>query len=344
MRNCGLRDPSCIFVVIGSVAVTAGAGAGCGGVSHRGPPDASIDAAMIDATTIDARMIDARTDGPPPDAPPDAPPVARCDPSKPFGAPMPVTELNSTAVDQGAKLVDDLTMYFGSNRTGVFGLYMATRSSPSQPFATPVALALVNAAGAASGPTLTADGLTLYYALVPTGAQTGDLYVTHRASKADPFPAGSPVANVNDPSLDDLDPFITEDGSVLYFDSARVGASLHLYFALRQPGGSFGAVQAMTSQNVGPIDGHPVLSHDGLTLYWSSTRTDGGAQGITDIWFATRPTTAAVFGAASRIAELSSTGSESLSWISADGCVALLQSTRTGTIGGQDIFQATKPM
>ncbi|HEY0482611.1 MAG TPA: hypothetical protein VGD37_34050 [Kofleriaceae bacterium] len=321
--------------MIGSLA----AGAGCGGVTHHGPPDATIDGAMIDASTIDAR-----TDGPPPDAPPDAAPVARCDPSKPFGTPMPVTEVNSTALDQGAKLVDDLTIYFGSSRDGVSGLYMATRSSPSRPFGTPTPLTLVNAAGAASGPTLTGDGLTMYYALIPTGGQTGDLYVTHRASKADPFPAGSPVANVNDPSFDDLDPFITEDGSVLYFDSARVGTSLHLYFALRQPGGAFGAVQPMTNQNVGPIDGHPVLSHDGLTLYWSSTRADGGAQGSTDIWFATRPTTAAVFGAASRSAELSSTGAESLSWISADGCVALLQSTRTGTIGAQDIFQATKPM
>lgn len=330
MRNRLLRGRSCLFVAISSVA----AGAGCGGVTHHGPPDATIDGA-----TIDASALDARTDGPPPDAAP----VARCDPRKPFGAPTPVAELNSTGVDQGAKLVDDLTIYFGSSRTGVSGLYVATRSSPTRPFGTPAPLAAINATGAASGPTLTADGLTLYYALVPTGGQTGDLYVTHRASKADPFPAGEAVANVNNPTFDDLDPFITEDDSALYFDSAVTGA-LHLYVALRQPGGSFGTPQAMTSQNVGPIDGHPVLSHDGLTLYWSSTRTDGGAQGSTDIWFATRPTTAAVFGAASRIAELNSTAGESLSWISADGCVAYLQSNRTATIGQQDIFQATRPM
>ena len=324
MRMSGLRDRLCVLATFGRLAVIAGAGTGCGGVaSGDGPPDAAVPA-------IDAAV----------DAAPDAAPVPRCDPSKPFGVPTPVDGVNSAGVDQGAKLVDDLTIYFGSNRDGPGALYMATRSSPSSAFSAPVPLAQINATGSASGPTLTGDGLTLYYALIPTGGQTGELYVSHRARKADPFPAGSAVANVNS-SLDDLDPFITEDGSALYFDSAVTGALL-LYVALRQASGAFGAPQALTSLNVGPVDGHPVLSHDGLTLYWSSTRTDGGAQGSTDIWFATRPTTAAVFGAASRIAELSSTASESLSWISADGCVAYLQSTRGGT-GQQDIYQAVKP-
>jgi hypothetical protein len=274
-----------------------------------------------------------------------APPVPRCDPTKPFGTPTFVTEVNSADVDQGAKLVDDLTLYFGSNRSLSPGLYRATRSSPASPFGAPVALQAINdATPTPSGPALTGDGLTMYYARVTSSQGSGEIYVTTRASKASEFPAGSPVAGINFMDLDDLDPFITEDGSALYFDSARAGTALHLYVAVRQPDGSFGTPQALTNLNTNVVDGHPVLSDDGLQIYWSSTRTDGGAQGGTDIWTATRPSTAGSFGTPVRVPELSSSNSESPSWISPDGCVAYLQSDRPGGAGLQDILQAVKPM
>jgi len=204
---------------------------------------------------------------------------------------------------------------------------------------------LINAKGSASGPALTSDGLTMYYALVATNQTTGgDIYVTTRTDKASDFPAGTQVAGQVNSAVDDLDPFITEDESVLYIDSARGGAGLHLYVAVRQPGGTFGTPQALTDFNTTAIDGHPVLSHNGLTLYWSSTRADGGAQGGTDIWAATRPSTAGSFSAPVRVPELSSANNESTSWISPDSCLVYLQSDRTGGSGAQDIWQAVKPL
>jgi hypothetical protein len=326
-----LRDPLCAIAMIG-LAI----GPGCGGVNHQAPPDARADAAG-DAT---GGVPDAL----PPDAIalPDAA-VARCDPSKPFGTPTPVAGVNSTARDQGAKLVDDLTIYFGSDRGGTAGLYVATRSSPTTAFGTPTALAAINATGAATGPTLTGDRLTMYYALVAPAGQTGDLYVTGRVTPSAAFSPGTIVTGINS-SLDDLDPFVTEDGSALYFDSARDGVALHLYVALRLPSGAFGAPQALTALNTQSVDGHPVVSHDGLTIYWSSTRTDGGAQGGTDIWRATRTSTAGAFASPVRVAELSSTANESPSWISPDNCMVLLQSDRANGVGLQDIYQAVRPL
>jgi len=311
------------LVLIGSFAT----GGGCGGVAGaHGPPDA----AAADSASPDS-------------PPPDAPPAPRCDPTKPFGTPTLVANVNSSGVDQGAKLVDDLTLFFGSSRTSMLGLYMATRSSPTSPFGTPMALQAINATGMASGPTLTGDGLTMYYALVVPN-QTGDIYVTTRPSKTSAFPAGTKVADPFNSSVDDLDPFVTEDGSALYFDSARGSTALHLYVAVRQADGSFGMPQALMNLNTNVTDGHPVLTHDGLRIYWSSPRTDGGALGGTDIWTATRPSPAGSFGTPIRVPELSSSSDESLSWISADGCVALLQSNRPGGLGAQDIYQAIKPM
>jgi hypothetical protein len=319
-----LGDRLCVFMAIGSLAT----GAGCGGVNsgHR-PPDAAADSSAA----------------PPDSPPPDAAPVPRCDPAKPFGTPTLVANVNSAMRDQGAQLVDDLTIYFGSDRSSPTGLYTATRSSPTSLFGTPVPLQAINATGAATGPALTGDGLTMYYALVATGQTSGDIYVTSRSSKTSAFPAGTLVAGLNS-TLDDLDPFVTEDGSALYFDSARGSTALHLYVAVRQADGSFGTPQALTNLNTNVTDGHPVLTHDGLRLYWSSPRTDGGALGGTDIWTAARPSTAGSFGTPVRVPELSSSNNESVSWISQDTCVAYLQSDRPGGLGLQDIYQAVKPM
>lgn len=321
MQSSNLRGPAGLvaLLIIGNLAA---AGLGCGGVASGPYPDA-----------------------PPPtiDAAPDAPAVVpRCDPAKPFGTPTLVAGINSASLDQGAKLVDELTLYFGSQRTPA-GLYKATRSTPTSPFGAPVALTAFTATGIATGPTFTGNGLTMYYALVATGQTTGDLYVTTRASKSVEFAPGTLVAQVNS-TVEDLDPFITDNDAALYFDSSRGTTALHLYVASRQPDGMFGAPQALTNLNTTAVDGHPVLSQDGLTLYWSSTRADGGALGVTDIWSATRPSTAATFGAATRVPELSSDRGESVSWIAADGCVAYLQSDRAGGLGGQDIYEARRPM
>jgi WD40-like Beta Propeller Repeat len=321
MQSPGLQNSIRLLVVIGSIAAS---NIGCGSASSGRPPDA------------------APTPGE--DASIDAPPVQpRCDPAKPFGTPTAVANINSSAVDQGAKLVDDLTLYFGSSRQPSPGLYKATRSSPTSPFGTPVALTAINATGTANGPTLTGDGLTMYYALIAPTQTTADLYVTARPNKAAEFPAGTPVAQVNS-TVDDLDPFITEDGSALYFDSSRGSTALHLQVAVHQSDGSFSTPQALTNLNTTVVDGHPVLSHDGLTLYWSSTRADGGAQGVTDIWTATRPATSGTFGTPVRVPELSTSSAESVSWVSPDGCMVYLQSDRPGGMGGQDIYQAVKPM
>lgn len=315
-----LPDLLCAIAVIGLAT-----GPGCGGVNHQAPPDAVADSS-------------APPDGPPPDTAP----APRCDPTKPFGAPAPIPNINSNVRDQGAELIDDLTIIFGSDRPPGTGLYVATRATPTSPFGTPAPLTAINATGQATGPTLTADGLTLYYALA-TAQDAGDIYVTHRNSRADAFVPGTRVASVNSTSTD-LDPFISADGSTLYFDSAQGGTALHLYVAIRQASGAFATPQALTAFNTSAVDGHPVLSPDGLTLYWSSTRADGGVKGGTDIWRATRTSTAGDFANPAPVAELNSAMNESPSWVSPDNCMVLLQSDRAGGGTLQDIYQAVRPL
>jgi hypothetical protein len=313
-----------VLVFIGSLAPSS---IGCGGVSNAPRPDASADAS-----------IDAPSDA--------AVATPRCDPTKQFGTPSLVPNINSSAREQGAVLVDDLTIYFSSDRPGGAGgsdLYQAIRSSPTSPFASPVSLGAINGPGSESGPTLTGDGLTMYYILTPGGQTTSDIHVTTRANKNAAFPAGTAVAQINSP-VEDVDPFITADGAALYFDSARSGtvSFLDLFVSVRRGDGSFDAPQLLTSLNTTTTDGHPVLSRDGLRIYWSSTRT--GTQGGTDIWSATRPSLAGTFGTLALVPELNSPNNESPSWLAPDGCTILLQSDRPGGMGLQDIYEAVKPM
>jgi hypothetical protein len=315
-----------VLVFIGSLAPSS---IGCGGVSNAPRPDASADAS-----------IDAPSDA--------AVATPRCDPTKQFGTPSLVPNVNSSAREQGAVLVDDLTIYFSSDRPGGAGgsdLYQAIRSSPTSPFASPVSLGAINGPGSESGPTLTGDGLTMYYILTPGGQTTSDIHVTTRANKNAAFPAGTAVAQINS-SVEDVDPFITGDGAALYFDSPRPGGTgfLDLYVSVRRSDGSFDTPQLLTSLNTATTDGHPVLRQDGLRIYWSSTRTDGGAKGGTDIWSATRPSLAGTFGTPALVPELSSPDNESPSWLAPDGCTIYLQSDRPGGMGAQDIYEAVKPM
>lgn len=290
-------------------------------------------------------------DAPPPPpidggVPPDAAPAARCDPTKPFGTPALVPSVSSNKRDQGAILIDDLTMLLGSDRATPTMIYKATRATPTGPFQTPAALTALNGnarnPSPASSPTLTDDGLTLYYTLVNTQG-TGDIMVSQRATTADDFPTGTPVVGVNT-AADEEDPYITPDGAALYFGSSTGGVQLDMYVALRKADGTFGTPRPLTAFNTAQPDSHPHLTHDGLTLYWSSTRTDGGAQGGTDIWMATRPSITGAFASPTRVPELSSATNESLSWISADNCEAYLQSDRPGGLGAQDIYVARRPL
>jgi hypothetical protein len=67
--------------------------------------------------------------------------TSRCNPTAPFGAPVPLTNLNSPGNDAGAWLTaDELTLYFASDRSGgvgSFDIYVATRTSIDAVFSSP---------------------------------------------------------------------------------------------------------------------------------------------------------------------------------------------------------------
>lgn len=93
-----------------------------------------------------------------------------------FGAPSPVTEINSTADDNGMTLsLDQRTIIFASarpNGAGSYDLYQSVRASTSDPFSTPEPLTTLNTSASETDPELSRDGQELFFVSTRNGGAT----------------------------------------------------------------------------------------------------------------------------------------------------------------------------
>jgi hypothetical protein len=312
---------------------------GCGSNAALGPAtddDPPADAAAsVDGASSDAAELDAPAATQP-----------RCDPNKPFGTPTPIPGLNTAARDIQAAHAGELTLIFASDRGGSLDLYSAVRASATDDFGSAKAVAGFASSGGETSPFLTADGLVMFYGYSPAGQVEGDIYVATRASLAAPFSSGVMVTNVNT-AMDEGDVTVTSDGAFMYLASNRPGGAggYDLYVSERDPETGLYSIPKLVSElSTAAYEAHPRVSADGLTLIFSSMRTDDGALAGADIWIATRENVGDAFGAPVRVKELSTNAHESPTWLSPDTCTVYLQSDRAGGSGGQDLWIATKPL
>ena len=79
---------------------------------------------------------------------------------------------------------DGLELFFFSNRPGTIGMadiYSASRATTSDPWSEPVNLGPnVNSVDAETRPSLSADGVNLYFGSTRPGEGSTDIYVTSR--------------------------------------------------------------------------------------------------------------------------------------------------------------------
>lgn len=266
-----------------------------------------------------------------------SPTPARCDPARPFGPPVELP-INSAAADAGLRLTpDELTGYFYSNRGGDgTRIYRTVRTDREAAFGPPVVLAeFAPSVDGPWSPGISPDGLSMV--VVFNGGATGwDIYLTGRASPSAPFGGLVPVAAVNAPG-DDLFPVLSPDGQRLYFKSARSGKG-DLYVASRT-GATFGPASPVALADSASFGEYNLaLTPDELTMFFSRY-TD--ATGL-DVYVTTRPSIGAAFGPATVVPGLSTDVEDSPSWLSPDGCVLYLSSSRNG--GDSDLFVATRPL
>lgn len=291
--------------------------------------------------SVSEKQPDARTADAPAELTPDAI-QRRCDPAKPFGAPVALSAVNTAMEDGGAHLTEDeLTMYLSTRPANTSQIYVATRSSVQAAFSTPSTVANVNI-GDNFSPSLTSDGRTMYLISNGTGTLGGhDVFVTTRASATAAFDAPSDVTPVNSTDDGEYSVSVTGIGDEIYFSSGRSG-KLRLYKATKS-GGTVGAPAIVNEIVEATADDHlATVRADGLELYFSSNRS--GTLGGYDVWVSRRASVTAAFGTPVHVGELSTAQDDGPTWVSPDGCHILLVSNRTGGKGNTDIWYAERPM
>ncbi|MEO8548507.1 MAG: hypothetical protein ABI678_00970 [Kofleriaceae bacterium] len=272
------------------------------------------------------------------DAALDAPAGPRCDPTAGFGTPKPLTSLNGPLEDLGGRLAaDQLEILFSrTNADQTWDIYSATRGSIADPFGTPQVIGAINTIYSELWPTVTPDGLTLYFM---SDRVTPNVYGIWTAKRTSPTGTwGPPTA---EPALmtGDGDPFVANATALYFASGARTGAgSNDIYRA------TLGASGALTM--IGPVIGGvdttesevvPVLTADELHMFFA--RQNGTDY---DIYEASRSSLADGFGAAAAVPGMAGPGFDELpSWVSPDGCDLYFSSAAGVT--GSDLFVASRP-
>jgi hypothetical protein len=165
---------------------------------------------------------------------------------------------------------------------------MTTRASEFDPWEPPVNLgSAVNSSVHDAGPSISADGLTLFFnSPRPGGFGGADLWMTTRASHSSPWEPPVNLGPTVNSSYGEWGLSVSADGLTLFFVSNR-------------PGGLGGHDLWMTTRssvadpweppvNLGPTvnssagEAGPGISADGLTLFFHSDRP--GGYGDWDLW------------------------------------------------------------
>jgi hypothetical protein len=112
----------------------------------------------------------------------------------------------------------------------------------------------------------------MYYSSFPVG----DIYVTSRSSTAAAFAPGAAIGALNSSELEG-ETFQWRDGEVLYLVSDRPGGAgqFDIWVSTRTGAGSYGPSQAVVEINSPFYETQPVVTSDGLTIYWASNRANG---------------------------------------------------------------------
>jgi len=200
--------------------------------------------------------------------------------------------INTPAGEWGVSIsYDGLSLYFdtrqSSTTNAVNDLWVATRATIDDDWGNPVSLgSTVNSGADDYVPSISADGLALYFTSGPGRGGYGnyDLWVTMRETTDDPW--GEPV-NLGLPvnSSDyDLDPGISSDGRMLFFTRGYGVGRTEIWVTRRattdDPWGEpmkLGAtINSLASQ------GYPNVSANGSTLFFRASLTDHRNGG--DIW------------------------------------------------------------
>ncbi len=207
--------------------------------------------------------------------------------TEPWSTPVPITAVNSAAIEEHPQISGDgLTLYFTSRRGGgEANLWQSTRPDRDQGFGPPIEIANVNSPELEAMGAVDARDLVLVFSSMRGGLNVDELYESRRVSTDQPWSAPVAIGALNTatfergPHLDDL-------GLVIYFDQ---GGDSRLVWAMRDSlDAPWSAPIALDELDVtGQTETDAWLSPDQRTLYYT-VDPDPGGPADKDIYTATR--------------------------------------------------------
>jgi Tol biopolymer transport system component len=150
----------------------------------------------------------------------------------PWGQPTQVTDLIVGDKDLSPTLqqAQQLMIFASQFALGDWNLYATTRSSTTDPWGAPTLLAELNSTAYDWDPALYQEGTSIVFASRRLNTANSLFYAT-RASLADPFSTPQPATELN--VNNDGDPWLSNDGHHIVFDSRRGGGASKIYEAWR---------------------------------------------------------------------------------------------------------------
>jgi hypothetical protein len=176
-------------------------------------------------------------------------------------------------------LTDDQLQIYYVHFQSSSNVYEATRPTTSDPFANVNGLGFDNnGVLQCADATLTGDGLTLLYDTWDTGSMIDTVLLTRRATTADDFLTGVPIAGPTGANISGMS--LSGDGSVLYWTDRPGGGDSILQWSTRIDATTYSAPTLVEGQPGSHDNIQPQLSRDGLTLMFASLYGDGNGYDI----------------------------------------------------------------
>jgi hypothetical protein len=200
-------------------------------------------------------------------------------------------------------------------------LLLATSLVPAQSgWSTPVLVPELNTSASDTGPSLSADGLTVHFASFSSG--NWEIWSATRPSRTSPWNPPVLETAVSDPTLTDSEPFMTADGLELWF--ARLLASPSPSFEIMvstRPSTTapWGAPTVVPEVSSSAADSSPSLTADKLEIYILTTGFGAPFPPQNAIFRATRASAAMPFGTPTLVTELSTPNTHRDVNVSPDG-------------------------
>ncbi len=207
-----------------------------------------------------------------------------------WGTPLAIATVNTEAIEATPALsLDKLDLYFARENQGTgWDLYKSSRPDESSDFGAPAPVTELNTDGYEAAPTITDDGLVMYFAS-DGGTGDRDLYRASRPDVYSAFGTPSQVAELNG-EYDENAPSISGGDTMILFFSTRPGekGGTNIWMATRS--GSldpFSEPEELSLINTDLGEYKAWRSVDGLRLYLSTYGYEAGP-GI-DLFQITRP-------------------------------------------------------